>query len=123
MRAFDTEFYIDDSPVLLPDEGVRLEPEDIFASESGRDESGYMHVIPLRSNVMKWVLSYKFITREEYQYMESLFSGKTTFVVQFRNLEGEIETRMCYRPLRPYPSLRNRKTGNYDGYTLMIKEC
>lgn len=123
MRKFDDEFLIDGLPVLLPDEGVRIEPEDIFASESGQDESGYMHIIPLRNDVMKFTLNYRFITHEEYQYMESLFKGKTAFSVEFRNLNGEIETRTCYRPRLPAPSLRNRRTGNYDGYTLIIKEC
>lgn len=123
MRKYDDEFLIDDLPVLLPDEGVRIEPEDIFASESGQDESGYMHIIPLRNDVLKFTLNYRFITHEEYQYMESLFKGKPAFSVEFRNLDGEIETRTCYRPRRPSPSLRNRKTGNYDGYTLTIKEC
>lgn len=123
MRKFDDEFLIDGLPVLLPDEGVRIEPEDIFASESGQDESGYMHIIPLRNDVMKFTLNYRFITREEYQYMESLFKGKTAFSVEFRNLNGEIETRTCYRPRLPAPSLRNRRTGSYDGYALIIKEC
>lgn len=123
MRKFDEEFLIDDLPVLLPDEGVKIEPEDIFASESAQDESGYMHIIPLRSGVMKFTLNYRFLSLEEYQYMESLFRGKTTFNAQFRNLDGNSETRICYRPRMPNPALRNRKTGAYDGYTLTIKEC
>jgi hypothetical protein len=123
LRKFDDEFLIDGLPVLLPDEGVRIEPEDIFASESGQDESGYMHIIPLRNDVLKFTLNYRFITIDEYRYMESLFKGKTTFSAEFRKLDGEVETRTCYRPRLPAPSLRNRRVGNYDGYTLIIKEC
>ena len=58
MRKFDDEFLIVDLPVLLPDEGVRIEPEDILAGESGQDESGYMHIIPLRTDVLKLSVYY-----------------------------------------------------------------
>ena len=46
MKTTD-KFLINGKPMLVPDAGMKFSYEDLDSSESGRDQSGYMHrVIP-----------------------------------------------------------------------------
>lgn len=122
MRPFYYEILIDGKPVLMPDEDVALEYTDLDADESGRDESGVMHRIVTRRNVMKLALPYNVVTREEYLYMESLFAGKSTFTLTFMDHDAQAVQRQCYRSNHSI-TVRNAKTGLYRNYKCSIIEC
>ncbi len=79
MRKLTELFLIDGKPMLAPDADVEVSREDIDASDSGRDESAFMHRIVVRRDVGKWSFSYAYLSGEEYSYMESLFAGKSHF--------------------------------------------
>jgi hypothetical protein len=120
MRAYYNNFKIDGKPILTPDEDVVLEYYDLDSEETGRDESGVMHRIILRKDVKKWNIPYGALTLEEYQYMESLFAGKSTFTVSYS--DPEYGTCIAYRSQRAF-TIRNSRTGDLRGYSLSIIEC
>ena len=122
MRKFYFDFLIDGQPILVPDEDVAISFEDLDSEESGRDESGYMHRIVLREGVKKVPLSYASLSREEYLYMESLFSGKSKFEVIFRDFDGKRSSFAAYRSKHSI-TIRNVRTGCYKNYTFSIIEC
>lgn len=122
MRNFDLDFLIDGKPILLSDEGVEISKEDLDSSESGRDESGVMHRIVLREKVIKCVVPYARLTREEYSYIVSLFAGKPTFEVNMLDLDGQrvVFTAYCSKV---GVSVQNRRTGLYKNFKLSIIQC
>lgn len=76
-----TDLYkIDGKPMLAPDADVTMRFEDLDSAQSGRDESGFMHRIPVRKHVGVWEFSYSHLTREEYAYMMSLLPKGASFV-------------------------------------------
>lgn len=87
MRKKTTLFLIDSQPMLAPDENMQVSLADVEAADSLRDESGFLHRFMVRQGVGKWVFSYRTLTRQEYDYMESLFADKATFV--FTHPDGE----------------------------------
>ena len=82
MRAKTDLFKINGYPMLVPDEEVSVDYEDLDSSDSGRDESGYMHRISIRYKVGTWNFEYSYLTEEEKQYMENLFPDAATFQFQ-----------------------------------------
>lgn len=122
MRKFYYDFLIDGKPILVPDEDMTLEASDLDSEESGRDESGVMHRIVLRHDVKKWNIPYGTLTREEYRYMQSLFEGKTQFLVEYRDDGGQPASCTAYRSNYGI-TVRNARTGVYKNYKLNIIEC
>ena len=122
MRQFYYEILIDGKPILLPDADIAAEYTDLDSSESGRDESGVMHRIVMRRGVLKMVIPYGNLDREEYLYMESLFAGKSEFARTYRDHDGSIATRQCYRSNHGIV-IRNALTGLYRDYKCSIIEC
>ena len=72
MREKSNLFQVNGMPLLVPDAQVGMSYEDIDSSDSGRDESGVMHRIPVRYKVVSWAFTYEHLTEEEKQYMENL---------------------------------------------------
>jgi len=122
MRLFDYDFQIDNKPILMPDEGVEISMSDLDAEDSGRDESGVMHRQVVREKVITFGLTYAVLTREEYQYMESLFAGKPTFTVECLDLNGRVAEITAYCS-KMSVSLHNVKTGIYKKLKFSIIEC
>lgn len=122
MRDFYNDLLIDGKPILVPDEDVTIEYTDIDTDESGRDESYYMHRIVARRGVKKWPLPYAFLTRDEYLYMESLFTDKDEFTVTYTDHDGSVKTCIAYRSNHSI-TVRNAKTGAYRNYKFNIIEC
>lgn len=122
MRKYWHDLLIDGQPVLVPDAGVTISLEDLDSSESGRDESGYMHRVVLRTDVRKIPLTYSSLTREEYLYMESLFRGKQDFIVECRDFDGANISFKAYRSKHSI-TIYNARTGAYKNYTFNIVEC
>lgn len=121
-RQYFTDFLIDGQPILAPDENVTISYEDLDSSESGRDESGVMHRIVMREGVKKIPLSYAFLNRDDFLYMESLFKGKPHFEVQFRDFDGSKLSFTAYRSKHSI-TIQNVRAGIYKNYTFSIIEC
>lgn len=124
MRAFSEDFFINGVPMLVPDEDVSHSFEDLDDAAAGRDESGYMHRIPVRCKVGVWVFSYAFLTDEELRYMEQLFGEAATFVFTHpARLDSTVqEDTTCYRSKYSL-SWKNARTGLWTGYGFHIIQC
>lgn len=122
MRKHYFDFLIDGQPILVPDADITVSYEDLDSSESGRDESGFMHRVVLRTDVRKIPLSYAFLSREDYLYMESLFRGKKDFQVDCRDFDGSPLSFRAYRSKHSI-TIFNARSGVYKNYTFNIIEC
>ena len=124
MRAKTYLFQINGKPMLVPDAEVAVSYSDLDASDSGRDEGGFMHRIVVRYKVGSWKFTYSHLTEEEKQYMESLFPNGASF--QFRHpsrLDASVmEQTLCYRSKYDI-SWKNARTGLWSGYGFSIIEC
>lgn len=124
MKSLATFFRINGKPMFAADADVSVSYSDLDASESGRDEGGYMHRIVIRYKVGTWSFSYAEITEEEKQYMESLFPDKPDF--EFTHPDRldscKLVTTRCYRSNYGI-SWHNAITGEYKNYKFNIIEC
>lgn len=108
---------IDGSPVLVPDAGIKITRTDLDADDSGRDESGVMHRIPVRFRVNTWELPYSALKEDEYEYLTSLTEGKSEF--EF-TIFGKTYTAYCSNDA---VTIRDAVTGEYRDFSLKIIEC
>ena len=122
MRKEYFDLLIDGKPILIPDQDMEMEYNDLDSDETGRDESGYMHRIVLRSGVRKISLNYGSLTREDYLYMRSLFDGKSEFDVTYRDHDGFENKFVAYSSSHSI-TVHNARTGLYKNYKLSIIEC
>lgn len=81
-----------------------------------------MHRIVLRFNVKTAHLEYSVLSFEEYKYMESLFSGKSEFRVDYRDLDGRPAHFTAYRSKHSI-TIRNVRTRQCRNYNFNIIEC
>lgn len=81
-------------PIYTPATPCKVEHSNIAGSDSGRDETGYMHIDWVRRDVRKVFLTYKAITPAEVAYMENLMQGKE-FQFTFRD-KGAVQTMKAY---------------------------
>lgn len=124
MRQKTNLFLVNGKPMLVPDEEIGVSYEDLDASDSGRDESGVMHRILVRSKVGKWSFSYDHLTEEEKQYMEGIFGNEATFSFTHpdRLDASQSITSTCYRSKYSLAWI-NAKTGLWRNYSFSIVEC
>lgn len=122
MRKYWRELLIDGQPILAPDADITISYEDLDSSESGRDESGFMHRVVLRTGVRKIPLQYASLTQAEYRYMESLFQGKADFQVDCRDVDGSPLSFRAYRSKHNI-TIFNVRAGVFKNYTFSIIEC
>ena len=96
--TFD-QLLINGKPMLPPDADIDFSYEDLDASDSGRDESGYAHRIVVRYKVMSGSFVFSHLSEEEYIYMESLFPDEPDFEFTrpSRKDPSVPETSRCYR--------------------------
>lgn len=124
MRAKTELFLINGQPMLVPDAEVGVSYEDLDSSDSGRDESGVMHRIPVRYKVGSWSFTYSHLTEEEKQYMESLFPDAADFTFTHPDRLDSSVTVSCKAYRSKYGiSWRNAKTGLWSNYSFNIIEC
>lgn len=117
-------FLIDGKPLLVPDLDVVLTYEDLDASDSGRDESGFMHRMVIRKDVKKWEFVYSSLSQEEYAYMNGLLRNKDMFTFTYP-VDGDpsiLETCTCYVSKRSI-TWRSLSTGHFRNYKFSIVEC
>jgi len=124
MRQKTNLFTINGQPMLVPDAEVTVSYEDLDASDSGRDESGYMHRIVVRHKVASWSFSYSHLTEEEKQYMESLFAQTAAFSFGHPSrTDGSMQqVTRCYRSKYSL-AWKNAQTGLWSNYGFQIIEC
>ena len=122
MRKEYFDLLIDGLPVLVPDGPLEMEYTDLDSADTGRDESGVMHRILLRSGVRKLVLRYESLSREEYRYMQSLFAGKATFEVTYRDHDGFPAQFRGYHSNHAI-QIQNARTGHYTDCKFALIEC
>lgn len=124
MRATTELFMINGKPMLVPDSEVSVSYEDLDSSDSGRDESGVMHRIPVRYKVGSWSFSYSHLTEEEKQYMENLFPESAEF--QFTHPDRlDASAPVVSQAYRSKYSIawKNARTGLWSNYGFNIIEC
>lgn len=92
LRKMDTEglWMVNDSHIYIPDVDVSILHSNLTGEDSGRDESGYMHITWLRHDVLKVGIKYAMMTGDELAYMRNLMQGKE-FSFKFPN-EGTTKT-------------------------------
>lgn len=122
MRKHYHDLLIDGQPILAPDAGVTISFEDLDSSESGRDESGFMHRVVLRKDVCKIPLAYAFLTNDDYLYMESLFLGKTDFQVELRTFDGSLKSFRAYRSKHSI-TIFDVRSKMHKNYNFNLIEC
>lgn len=120
--TFFEDYQIDGRPLLAPDRDVVMTRTDLDAEDSGRDESGFFHRIPVRCGMGQWELCYSSLTAAEYAYLEDLFGGKTQFAFTYRDHTGKLETCQAYRSEHSI-ALHDGSKGLYRGCKLSITEC
>lgn len=116
------DFKVNGKSLLAPDEGVEVKKTDLDSSDAGRDESGIMHRQVVRSRVRTWSFVYSHLTKEEYQYLESLFDGLSEFTFTFPNPNGSTGTCTAYCSNNSI-TLHNLRTGLYKNYKFNVIEC
>ena len=121
-REYCYEYLVDDSPLLAPDMNVNITENDIDSEASGRDESGYMHRLIIRSGVKTWEFVYAVLDAEDYAYIQSLFKGKANFKFSYRAPDGSVEITTAYSSKRSI-TLRDCATGEYKNLKFNIIEC
>ena len=118
------QLLINGKPMFTPDADIDFSYEDLDDSDSGRDESGYMHRIVVRFKVMSGSFVFSNISQEDYIYMESLFPDEATF--EFTRPSGKdpsvLITTTCYRSKYGI-TWRNARTGRWRNYKFNIIEC
>lgn len=124
MRAYSTKFKIDGNPMLVPDAPLSASYEDVLSSDSGKDESGVMHVIPLRAKASKWTFVYSSLTEAEKNYMESIFPDSATFdfTAPDRTDASKTVTAKAHRTsygIAYYDEVQ----GLWKNYKFVIQEC
>lgn len=63
-------------PIYVPATPCKIEHSNIVGSESGRDESGIMHIQWVRGDVRKVYLKYNALTGREVKYLKELMQGQ-----------------------------------------------
>ena len=124
MRGTTDLFLINGVPMLVPDSEVAVSHEDLDSSDSGRDESGVMHRIPVRYKVGSWSFTYSYLTEQEKQYMENLFPDGADFAFTHpdrRDASVSVTSR-AYRSKYAI-SWKNAKTGLWNNYGFHIIQC
>ena len=124
MRKTSEIFTVNGKPMLIPDAEVAVNYEDLDSAESGRDESGFMHRLVVRSKVPSWEFSYSHLTEAEKNYMESLFGDAPTFSFTHPSrLDSTLsQTTQCYRSKYTI-SWKNARTGLWSNYGFRIIAC
>ena len=121
MKLFE-EFKINGNPIPVPDAEVELSYQDLDAGSAGRDESGVMHRIRVRTRVKTWGFQYFALDRETFAYLEDLLSKDAVFAFTYPDRDGAVRTctAYCSKTSLVY---ENARTGLYRNYKFSIIDC
>ena len=124
MRATTELFLINGVPMLVPDSEIGVSYEDLDSSDSGRDESGVMHRLPVRYKVGSWSFSYSHLTEAEKQYMEGLFPDGADFdFTHPGRFDAAIPVTVRAYRSKYSISWKNARTGLWSNYGFHIIQC
>lgn len=78
INRLDTDGYwmVGNTHIYIPSTPCKVEHSNVTASDTGRDEAGYMHITWLRRDVRKVFLKYNAITGTELNFLMNLMQGK-----------------------------------------------
>ena len=124
MKTLTELYQINGMPMLAPDADVQMSFEDLDAADSGRDESGVMHRIPVRYKVGSWQFSYFSLTQEEYAYMQSILPRAGSFTFTYPAGDDCTRTESCTAYLSGYSIVwHSARTKDYRNLKFTIIEC
>ena len=121
IRSYSTQYTIDGSPLLEPDEEAELSFTDLDASDSGRTEDGVMHRIVVREKVATFGFSYAVVDREDYAYLEGLLAGKAEFAFGYVGSDGQTHSVTAY--CSKTSLVLKSRGGLYKNYKFNIIQC
>lgn len=102
---------------------VEITNDNIVSSDSGRTESGHMHITWVRSTVRTIKITYEWITGAEVDFLHSLMQGKE---FSFTYYDNGIKTMSAYAGKDSYTQCNlaayASEGGLYKGYTITIIE-
>lgn len=115
---------VDGKPIYVPSEsGVSIDHDNIVSSDSGRVESGKMHINWVRRDVLKISLTYDCLTGAEVEYMRDLMQGKE---FQFTYYDNGVKTIPGYCGKNTYTqenlSLYKSEGGKYKDFKINVEE-
>lgn len=82
------------TPIYVPSTPCKVEHSNVVGADSGRDETGIMHIDWVRRDVRKVYIHYNAITETELAYIMNLMQGKE-FQFRFRD-QGATQTIDAY---------------------------
>lgn len=113
---------VDKKPIYVPD-SVRIDNDNIVSEETGRTESGRMHISWVRPTVRTVKLTYERITGAEVAFLHNLMQGKE---FSFTYYDNGIKTMEAYAGRDGYAqqNLSNYASegGMYRDYTIDVIE-
>lgn len=122
--TYSDMFQINGVRLLIPDRDVTMQMEDLDAPESGRDDSGYMHRIVLRSKLKSWDFTYSCLTQQEYGYMRGILNCPKTFTFTFPDPADPQKRQSVQAYLSEYGVVwHNAHTGLYKNLKFRVVEC
>lgn len=71
----DNTWAVDGTPIYIPS-NVQIDHDNQVSSDSGRTETGEMHIAWIRGDIRKVSLTYNHLTGNEVAYMVNLMQGK-----------------------------------------------
>ena len=120
-----TELYqIDGKPLVAPDQDVEMSFEDLDGAQAGRDESGYMHRILVRSKVGVWNFSYSHLTGDQYRYLLSLLPEGGSFTFTYPDPKDPKVSKKTTAYLSKYSVVwHSAVTDTYRNMQFSVIEC
>ena len=96
INALDTQGYwmVGSNHIYIPSTPCKVEHSNVTAPETGRDETGVMHIEWVRRDVRKVFLKYNAITDSELALMQNLMQGQE-FTFSFLD-QGTVQTFDAY---------------------------
>ena len=110
-------FQIEGRPLPVPDADISMSFEDLDAPQSGRDEAGFMHRIPVRRKVGVWEFQYSVLDGETYRYLQEILPTGGSF--RFTCPEGEVEAYLSRYSI----VWHSARTDTYRNLKFSIIEC
>lgn len=96
INRLDAQGYwmVGSSHIYIPSTPCKVEHSNVVGADSGRDETGIMHIDWVRRDVRKVYLHYNAITETELAYLMNLMQGKE-FTFKFLD-QGSVQTISAY---------------------------
>lgn len=78
LRKLDTKglWMVNSNPIYIPDADISITHSHLASEDSGRDESGYMHIHWLRRDILKVGIKYALMTGDELEHLRNLMQGQ-----------------------------------------------